>query len=56
MQFPGVLSAFGITVPSVADLFLILGLGLGIVIVIEMAKAVFRKKEHLGTRIYAEAK
>jgi P-type Ca2+ transporter type 2C len=56
MQFPGVLSAFGITVPSVADLLLILGLGLGIVIVIEMAKAVFRKKEHLGTRVYAEAK
>jgi P-type Ca2+ transporter type 2C len=56
MQFPGILSAFGITVPSVADLLLILGLGFGIVIVIEMAKAVFRKKEHLSAGVYAAAK
>ena len=56
MQFPGVLSAFGITMPSVADLLMILGLGFGIVIVIEIAKAVFRKKEQPSAGVYAAAK
>jgi Ca2+-transporting ATPase len=42
IQFPAVRSAFGITVPSAADLGMIIALGVGIVIVIEMAKVGFR--------------
>src|SRR3970282_1352405 len=46
MQFPAVLSAFGIAMPSVSDLLMILALGFGIVIVIEVAKAGFRRMAH----------
>jgi Ca2+-transporting ATPase len=42
IQFPAVRNAFGITMPSAADLGTIFALGVGIVIVIELAKAGFR--------------
>ena len=42
IQFPAVRNAFGITMPSVSDIGMIVALGVGIVIVIEMAKAGFR--------------
>lgn len=42
IQFPAVRDSFGITMPSAADIGMIVALGVGIVIVIEMAKAGFR--------------
>jgi Ca2+-transporting ATPase len=42
IQFPAVRDAFGITIPSIADMGLICAIGIGIVIVIEIAKATFR--------------
>ncbi len=42
IQFPAVRNAFGITMPSVSDIGMIVALGVAIVIVIEMAKAGFR--------------
>ena len=42
IQFPAVRNAFGIAMPSISDIGMIVALGVGIVIVIEMAKAGFR--------------
>jgi Ca2+-transporting ATPase len=42
IQFPAVRNAFGIAMPSVSDLGMILVLGIGIVVIIEAAKAAFR--------------
>jgi Ca2+-transporting ATPase len=49
IQFPAVRDAFGITMPSTADVGMILALGVGIVLVIEMAKAAFRATTGGGT-------
>jgi Ca2+-transporting ATPase len=42
VQVPAVRDAFGITMPSAADLGMIFVLGIGIVIVIELTKVAFR--------------
>jgi Ca2+-transporting ATPase len=42
IQVPAVRNAFGITVPSAADLAMIVALGIGVVIVIELTKVAFR--------------
>ena len=42
IQVPAVRTAFGITIPSAADLGLIFVLGIGIVVVIEITKVAFR--------------
>ncbi|HKY09013.1 MAG TPA: calcium-translocating P-type ATPase, PMCA-type [Candidatus Binatia bacterium] len=42
IQVPAVRNAFGIIVPSAADLALIVALGIGVVIVIELTKVAFR--------------
>jgi Ca2+-transporting ATPase len=42
IQVPAVRNAFGIVVPSAADLAMIVALGIGVVIVIELTKVAFR--------------
>jgi Ca2+-transporting ATPase len=55
IQAPAVRNAFGIAMPSVSDLGIILALGCAIVLAIEMAKAVFRTKERTRSMAaYAE--
>jgi Ca2+-transporting ATPase len=46
IQFEAVREAFGIVMPSLADITLIVALGLGVSISIEIAKAVLRSRRH----------
>ena len=50
-QFAAVRDAFGITMPTASDI--IVGLGIIVTVAIEIAKFVFRKKEHGSKMAYA---
>ena len=53
IQFAAVRDAFGITMPTTSDIGIIVGLGIIVAVAIEIAKFVFRKKEHGSKMAYA---
>jgi hypothetical protein len=51
IQIPALREAFGITVPAISDLAIILALGLFVTISIEITKAVLRAKAPVEGRV-----
>ena len=52
IQLSAVRDAFGITMPTASDIGIIVGLGITVAVAIEIAKFVFRKKEHGSKMAY----